>query len=645
MEIKELKTQLEFANKAYRSGNPTMSDQQFDDLLESYKKIVSENEFNSFRDSLHEVKGKVKHPFIMGSLDKLKREEPENVKKFILEWCHSLNVSAKVDGISCRLHYENGKLISASTRGDGTFGEDLTSKIQHVKNVPNILSCKEFLHCKSVDIRGELVILKDDFSKIKKFANARNGVAGIMGRKDWIPEDVENVTFVAYTILGNDFTKSEQFKLLELDGGFKVAWNKTFDSIWLSENIDKVVDKLVELANVDYGYDTDGLVICDGSYKNEEKYRPDACMAFKTNQLVATTRLLDVVFEGPSKNGIHVPVGIVDPVELGGAVISRASLYNLDFIKTLGLKYGSIVELTRSGDVIPKIVRLVENNDSCKDIELPLVCNCCGSNLISDGVNLVCRNKDCKDQVVNQLVLFIKNLGVKSASNATLDNLKLTSFKALVEFEPNKKKKSETKLFDELIAKMFSRSKLDLLCNMTCFDGLAETSIKKIIKFYSLDKLLELLDSCKSNDEFVVNLEKNGCPLGIGLSILYKFVDGLQEAWNNVQLIVNNCKWHCTEVKENTYGIKPSKLLGISVCFTGSLNTMSRSEASKKAEDAGFEVKSGVSRGLTYLVTNDKNSGTSKNKKAQQLGTKIIDEKEFLALIQKNSLENSVDYL
>lgn len=645
MEIKELKIQLECANKAYRSGNPTMSDQQFDNLLETYKKLVKEEEFNSFRDSLHEVKGKVKHPFIMGSLDKLKREEPENVKKFISEWCHDLNVSAKVDGISCRLHYENGKLVSASTRGDGSFGEDLTDKIQHVKNAPKSLSCKEFCECKSLDIRGELVILKNDFSKMVGFANARNGVAGIMGRKDWNLKDVENVSFIAYTILGNQFTKSKQFELLELDGNFKVAWNKTFDSNWLSKNSNEIVDKLVELANTDYGYDTDGLVICDASYRNEEKYRPDACMAFKINQLVATTKLLDVVFEGPSKNGIHVPVGIVDPVELGGAVISRASLYNVDFIKSLGLKYGSVVELTRSGDVIPKIVRLIENNENCKDIELPLVCNCCGSNLVSDGVNLVCRNKNCKDQVVNQLVLFIKNLGVKSASNATLENLKLTSFKTLVDFEPNKKKKSETKLFDELNAKMFSRSKMDLLCNMTCFDGVAETNIKKIVKFYSLEKLLELLESCKSSAELVANLEKNGCPLGIGSSILYKFADGLQEAWSNVQLVANNCKWHCTEVTEDTQEIKSTKTCGMSVCFTGSLHSMSRSEASRKAEDAGFKVKNGVSRGLTYLVTNDKNSGSSKNKKAQQLGTKIINEEEFLALIQENSFENSVDNL
>ena len=113
--IDELKNKIASANKAYRSGNPIMSDQAWDDLLESLQKQISEDDFNIFRDSLHEVKGKVKHPFIMGSLDKLKAEEPAEVKKFIKDHCRTLNVSAKVDGISCRLHYENEKLVSAFT--------------------------------------------------------------------------------------------------------------------------------------------------------------------------------------------------------------------------------------------------------------------------------------------------------------------------------------------------------------------------------------------------------------------------------------------------------------------------------------------------------------------------------------------------
>lgn len=647
MEANELKSKILSANKAYRSGNPVMSDQQFDDLVESLQKQIPEDEFNAFRDSLHEVKGKIKHPFIMGSLDKLKYEEPEEVKKFIRENLKTcLNVSAKIDGISCRCHYEDGKLVSASTRGDGTFGEDLTDKIEFVKGIHKTINSTKA----TLDIRGELVIFKDEFEKMTGFANARNAVAGIMGRKDWNPEDVRHVTFVPYTILGSDFSKRQQFDFLR-DEAFCYAPNWSFPKSAIEE--DGFIDKLFGIANSNYGYNVDGLVICDDSYRNEEKYRPDACKAFKINQLVAETKLIDVAFDGPSKNGLHVPVGILEPVELGGAVISRVSLYNLDFIKEKGLKYGSVVKLVRSGDVIPKILSVVKNPEGAKDINLPEVCNCCGSKLVHDGVNLVCKNKKCEDQVVNQLVLFIKNLGVKSASNATLKNLRITSFERLVKFVPNKKYKSELKLAEELRDKMFSRSKDDLLSNMTCFDGIGETTIRKIIDFYASKKSYvdDYMLSCDPKG-YALNtnmkllwIQRHGLPDGVGEITLDKFRDGLEEAYNNVMLIVNDSKYVGQTAPLSDPEVARKQSNGQSVCFTGALNTMSRSEASKKAEEAGFEVKGGVSKGLTYLVTNTPNSGSSKNKKAQQLGTKVITEEEFLKLISDNTVEGSVDDL
>lgn len=639
-----LKKKIIEANKAYRAGHPIMDDLAFDSLVETYQKLVSNEEFNAFRDSLHEVKGKVKHQFIMGSLDKLKYELPEEVAAFIKTCADGLNVSCKVDGISCRLHYENGKLVSASTRGDGEYGESLTDKISYVKNVPMTIATSE----KSLDVRGELVITKEDFAGLEGFANARNAVAGMMGRKDWNADDIKNVTFVAYTILGPKFSKDEQFSLLEDLGSFKVAWHKTYSSEEASSN--DFIDKMFELASVDYGFDTDGLVVCSPSYHNEEKYRPDACKAFKINQLSAETTLIDVAFDGPSKNGFFTPVGIIEPVNLGGAEISRVSLYNLDFIDEMNLKYGSKVVLTRSGDVIPRITKLVCNPPTSKDIVLPDICSCCGSKLVRDGVNLRCANKGCVDQVVNQIVLFIKNLGVKSASNATLKNFGITSFKDLVEFEPNKKYKSEIKLADELNDKMFSRSKLDLLCNMTCFDGLAETMLRKIITFYASkgSQLEDFFFACDLGG-YSLNtnmkslwIERYGLPNGVSDVTLDKFQSGLNDAYNNTMLIVNNLKYHGHAAFLDNPEVSRKQSNGQSVCFTGTLSSMSRSQASEMAKNAGFEVKSGVSKGLTYLVTNNIDSGSSKAKKAKELGTKVISEKQFLALIQENTIEQDV---
>lgn len=619
MNTTELKSKILAANAAYRSGDALISDQEFDDLCEEYQKLVSADEYEKFRDSLHETKGKVKHPYIMGSLDKFKYEEPEKIKQFILDHCEGgINISAKVDGISCRLHYENGKLVSAAGRGDGYFGEDLTDKIQYVKGVPKILgNGKSGSRVKSIDIRGELVILKDDFAKMTGFANARNACAGIMNRKDFKPEDVSNVTFVAYTILGKEFCKEEQFALLSAWGGFKVAWNINYSSkYYYYDRKLEPADELFALVSQDFEYDVDGLVVCGNLYRNEDKYRPDECIAFKTNQLIATTRVNDVSFDGPSKDGYFIPVAELEPVELGGATISRAHLHNLNYIRQKDLKYGSIVKIVKSGDIIPKVICVVENPKNCVSIKFPKECPCCGKKLVQgeDDLNLKCTNPDCKDQVLKRIANFISHLKVKGISEATLDNFKIYSFEDLIKFRPNAKYKTEVKLFNELANKVFTKSKAKLLAAMN-FEGLAEKSISKIIDFYGFDN--------------IIAGNYNGYPSGIGSLTLQKFKDDIRENLAIVDMFINDSRYNCLETTRSN--VATTKHIG-SVCFTGKLNTMTRSQASKLAEDNGYEVKDGVNKGLTYLVTNDTESGSSKNKKAKQLGTKIISEKEFLAL-------------
>lgn len=619
----QLKEKILEANKAYRNGYPIMDDQTFDDLVEQYEKLVSKDEFNSFRDSLHEKSGKVIHPFIMGSLDKLKYEEPETIEKFIKSKIKTkLNISSKIDGISCRLYYKNGKLVEASTRGDGTKGENISDKIKYVRYVPTRIDTT----IPELHIRGELVILNEDFSRLTGFANARNACAGLINRKEFDEEDIENVSFIAYTILGDTYTKSEQFNILEkLD--FNVAWHTDITL----ENVENISNKLFEYATQEFAYETDGLVICDSTYKNELRYRPDNCVAFKINQLAGETTLIDVVFEGPSKDGNHIPVAIFEPIELGGSVISRATLHNLDFIAEKNLKYGSKIKIIKSGDVIPKVIEVTENNEDCTEIELPLICNCCQQPLVRDGVNLRCFNENCKDQIIYQITHFIKKLDVKSASFKTLDNFGIHSFDKLIEFKANPKYKSEVKLYEELYDKVFSKSKKDLLAALN-FNGLSEILINKIIDFYGY----------KSIEDFSFT-ENNNLPEGVGVILIDKFQMGLQKNLDIINKIVNSSKYHYIE-QEHLID-KISNKNGMSICFTGKLNTMGRTEASKLATAQGYEVKSSVTKGLTYLVNNDVNSGSSKNKKALQLGIKIINEDEFLKLISNVENDNNIFYL
>ena len=606
MEKERLKQTIVIANKAYREGKPTMSDSAFDDLVEQYRWLVSEEEFSSFRDSLHEVAGKTKHPYVMGSLNKLKAECRDDVLKFIRENVTSkLNISAKVDGISCRLHYSrDGKLVSASTRGDGYFGEDLTSKISFVSNVMQEVKAQHEL-----DIRGELVILKRDFEKVAdKFANPRNATAGIMNKKDWTEDELKLVTFVPYTVLGSMYAKSEQFIVLE-KFGFKTAWHV---DIAKEDVDDSIVDKLLQFLSQDYEYEVDGLVLSDACYVNEDKYRPDKQVAFKANQLVAITTVVDISFEGPSKDGQFIPVAVLEPVELGGSIISRATCHNLRYLAEKGIKYGSIVKLLKSGDIIPKIVEVIDNSNAT-DIELPDECPCCGAKLVDDGLNLKCTSKTCTAKTVEQVTQFIKKLGCKHASNATLEKLGILSFEDLVKFMPDKKRKTEAKLYDELAAKVFTRSRKDLLA-ATNFTGLSEKLVGKIVDFYGFD-----------------SIEKgiyNGLPDGVGELTLSKFKDDILDNLKTVDMFLKDARYNCLELPKSS----SSNANGMSVCFTGKLNTMSRSEASKVAEAAGYEVKNAVTKGLTYLVTNDADTNSSKGKNARKLGVNIVSEEEFLKM-------------
>lgn len=608
MSVEELKSRLLKANKAYREGSPFMTDQEFDDLCDELQSMVDPADWAKFRDGLNEGRGKVRHPYVMGSLDKLKAEEPDTVFDFVKRHVRTgMAISAKVDGISCRLHYSKGQLLQASTRGDGEYGEDLTGKIRHVQKVPAGIDDAEDL-----DIRGELVILKDDFARMSGYKNPRNACAGIMNRKDWKREDVEKVTFVAYTILGPKYGKVEQFMLLRRLG-FKTAWGETVQTS-LTSRLDarKLTDLLVEAAKRPHTYETDGLVISDAKYRNEDKYRPDAQVAFKLNELEAWSKLVDVSWEGPSKNGRLAPVGIIEPVEIGGATISRVTLNNLDFIAANRLAYGSDVKIVKSGDIIPKVVE-VKNGPNVKPVDLPEFCPSCGAKLVKAGPHLTCPNEDCGEKLVMRLTDFVRKLDVQNVSDATIRSWGLKTVKDLLGFRPAVSSKSQVKFYEELKAKVFKATKRQLLSAMY-FQDIGTTILDKMFDQYGFDNVLEQKLS-------------GSLPDGVGQTTIDKLVDRLGANLEDLRLITEDSRY------SPETPVAKAKSNGMSVCFTGSLRSMGRTEASKKAEACGYAVKSSVGKGLTYLVTNDPYSGSSKNRKAQALGVKIINEDQFLKLV------------
>ena len=366
MSIEDIKSKVVEANIQYRAGNPIMTDQEFDDMLDVLHSKISEDEYESFVATLNEggietnADGKVKHPFVMGSMTKLKAEEPEIIKNWVRENIKgTMSVSAKVDGISSRATYRDGVLVGLYSRGDGYFGMDFTSKTKYINALPSNLGFKF-----SGDIRGELVCFKKDFENVKdRYANPRNFVAGVMNRKDgdkkFNEDELRLISFVPYTILGDKYTKEEQFLLLK-KFGFNVANNFTIAKDDIKDDIVDVLFNQTMNWISDLDFEIDGLIICDTNWKNEDKYRPDFCRAFKTNQGIGVTKVIGFDWGTPSANGKFTPVALLQPIELCGTTVQRATCNNITWMKKLGVEKGKTVKLLKSGEIIPKIIEVLD---------------------------------------------------------------------------------------------------------------------------------------------------------------------------------------------------------------------------------------------------------------------------------------------
>lgn len=625
----ELKSYIINANNQYRIGKPIVSDQEFDDLCESYSKLIDNTEWEEFKQTLHENPGKIQHQYIAGSLNKLKYEEPDNIIKFIKKIGKSgkLNISKKIDGISAILTFKDGKLVLAASRGNGYFGENFTDKIQHIKGIQQTIPENKF-----TAIRGELVITDDDFATMNatnEWKNPRNTVAGLMNRKEWDADSISNISFICYTILGNEYSKEEQFKLLD-KWGFITSVNKTLDI-----NYNTIVNDLFIFANSSVGYDCDGLVISDIDYHNEDKYYPDQQAAFKVNKQVGITTLIDVDWGMPSKDGKLVPVGILEPIELGEVLVSRVTLHNCDFIESHKLKYGCKVRIQRSGDVIPYLVEVTETPINAADIEFITECPDCGSKVIKKDMDLYCINNQCPSQLISQLNQFIRRLNIKNVSEATLNKWKIYTIADLLKFSPSSKYKTEVNFYKELTEKLFAISD-DKIFSAMNFSHVAGEILNKIISFYGWDAIKGLADYINNEQELMAEFNKlvntYGYPDGVGELLFGYFRKGYSNAIRNTMLITTDDRYNPIN-NVDSMNNSTIQIIG-SICVTGSLKTMSRANLLKMAKDYGYISKPGVTKDLTYLINNDLTSTSSKNRKAKELNIKIISEQEFLTILK-----------
>ncbi|RMG83951.1 MAG: hypothetical protein D6707_00040, partial [Bacteroidetes bacterium] len=417
----ELEQLIRHHKELYYKGKPEISDQEYDRLEDELRRINPKNPVLNLVGS--KIKGaKIKHQKKMLSLAKTYDLEE------LLKWVGQNDVVAthKIDGNSCSLIYEKGHLIQAKTRGDGEFGEDITENIKWALNIP--FNINEEL---TFEVRGELYCEETDFLNLTdemlqrgldRPSSARNIVAGLLGRRDHLDLN-KYIRFMAYDILieKDDFNyEVEKFNYLKKLG----FMTPEFYLVKTKEEIKDVIEHCFDFYQNGH-YAIDGIVFTynDIHYQRELGYtahHPRYKIAYKFKGETKKTKIENIIWS-VSRNGILTPVAQVEPVELAGAVISNVTLHNWGMVHTHNLKIGDCIEIVRSGEVIPKYLRTI--TESQNQVDYPKVCPSCACPTIVEGIWLKCKNKSCPGQFIEEIIHFVKNIGIDDLSKKRLEQL------------------------------------------------------------------------------------------------------------------------------------------------------------------------------------------------------------------------------
>ena len=631
--ISELESLIARYQKSYYDGEGEIPDADFDRLWDELKRLDPDNAV------LHRVGAdsgnfdKVRHIMPMGSQEKA--ADPQQ----FLAWAdkHRYDqylVEYKLDGASLELQYEGGHLVRAVTRGDGTVGDDITANARKMRGVARSILKDGALVPFTGGIRGEVIMTHSVHKEhFPDKANCRNAANGIMKRKDG--QGSEYLTLIVYDALSTDgqtfFTNEEEKIRWLMDCGFNTV------RLVICKSADRVIAyraKVMEERR-DLEYDIDGLVIKERAINLEDasRARPDRQIAFKFSLEEEVSTLREV--EWSQSGATYTPVAIFDEVELNGTKVRRASLANPDTMRKLGVRIGSHVVIVKRGEIIPKIESVVEEKGiETSEIDFPHHCETCGAALVDEGSRLYCPNKSCPKRVLHQLYKFqqvvdIRDLGetliaslfndgrLKSISDIyslSVDDL-VPYFLNEESMEAEKKSLGAQKVYNSIQ----SHRKMKLATFVAGFDieGIGETSAQKLVDagFSTLDGLLS------------ASADQISGVYGFADIMARTIVEGLSENAGEMRALVDS---GIIQLESEAGGI----LAGKSFCFTGELRTMKRSEAEQRVRQCGGSIKSAVTKDLTYLVTNDKESGSSKNLKAQKFAVPVIDEDEFLALLE-----------
>ena len=578
---------------------------------------------------------KEEHERPMLSLDKTK--EREALREFIGE--HPTLLSWKLDGLTIVLTYENGELIKAVTRGNGIVGEVITNNARVFKNIPLKISFKGRLV-----LRGEAIITYSDFEKINetigdadaKYKNPRNLCSGSVRQLNNEITAKRNVRFYAFSLVsaeGVDFRNSRevQFRWLNEQGFEVVEYRKV-----TAETLDEAMDYFAEAVTTN-DFPSDGLValyddIAYGESLGTTAKFPRNAMAFKWADEMRDTRLLEIEWS-PSRTGLINPVAIFEPVELEGTTVSRASVHNISIMKELKLGIGDTIRVYKANMIIPQIAK---NLTGSGNAPIPHTCPACGQETIVKKENdvecLFCVNPGCPAKKIKSFGLFTSRdaMNIDGLSEATLEKFIARGF--IHDFGDI----FEISRYKDEIVEMegFGQKSYDNL--MESLERAKETTLPRVI--YSLGianiGLANAKVICRHFDNNLdrirhASLEEVSDIDTIGPVIAGNLVAYFRDEDNNRRLDHLMRFLHIQEDSPKQEQI----FEGMNFVITGSLvHFGNRSEAKELIESLGGKVTGSVTKKTNYLINNDIQSNSSKNKKARELGIPILSEEDFRKL-------------
>lgn len=624
--IKNLEVEILKHKNLYYQGKPEISDYEFDKLEEELKNLDPKNPVLSFIGSSFFIGEKVEHASKMLSLNKTyKLEELER-------WMDTKEVVStfKIDGSSCSLIYNSGKLTLAKTRGDGRFGEKITNKVLYIDHVPKSIEG----YNKNFEIRGEIFCREKDFIhlsqemeklNLEKPTSQRNIVAGLLGRKENI-ELARFLSFQAFEFISNEeslHTEEDKFRHLRKLGFETPEYNKSKSR----KEIEAQVEKAREFMSQG-DYLIDGLVV---SFNNldlhdrlgETAHHPRYKIAFKFEGEMKPTIIKSISWQ-VSRNGILTPVANVESVELSGANVSRVTLHNFGLVKQFNLKTGDKINIIRSGEVIPKFIDVVKSSD--ESFKYPVECPSCDQETVVDDIRLLCKNPSCPEKVKDEILNFIRKVGIENLSDKRLVELiesglvrdipslfDLTSEK-LMELD-----KVKDKLATKIVQSISDAKNMELVTFLSSLgiSGGAYNKCEKIVHngYDSWEKIKSI------TPEKLVEIES------FAEKSSQDFFNSLQEKLPLAEMLLKKG----VKLKKSTFK-SDTQISGKKFCITGSLS-MKRSDLQKMIKENGGIAVSSVSSATDFLITNDKESSSSKFKKANELNIPILSEAEFVSML------------